>query len=299
MFNNSHPWNPQQNPYPTPPPPISHKVWILDCKNCNMFLTNRGMKAVLLLRPNVSLYSSDVLPVNCSPFYKSSLSYMTPRTCECLTQSLCCHGCGSTIGYMIITPCSRCTSSISATNRVTNGHRFVFQSGEVLSTERHYIPNEKGVIPFDTTNINTASFLQPDTYPAPPQLNLYRSRRDSLSTPPPLEFASPIHYYSQQQPSQHDLWPPSRASHSPTSVHPHYPPSNSTDARSQPLLTSLNSSHTADQKYAPTPPPILKAGDVIFWHHLARSGEILGVVDDERARRPARESADGYINFDR
>lgn len=29
----------------TPPPPqVAHKVWILDCKSCGSFLTNRGMK---------------------------------------------------------------------------------------------------------------------------------------------------------------------------------------------------------------------------------------------------------------
>lgn len=31
-------------------------------------------------------------------------------------------------------------------------------------------------------------------------------------------------------------------------------------------------------------PRVLKAGDLIFWHHLARSGEIPGVEDDDRAR---------------
>lgn len=30
-----------------PPPPVPHKVWILDCKSCGMFLTNRGMKVSL------------------------------------------------------------------------------------------------------------------------------------------------------------------------------------------------------------------------------------------------------------
>lgn len=46
---------------------------------------------------------------------------------------------------------------------------------------------------------------------------------------------------------------------------------------------------------------MLKAGDVIFWHHLARSvsGKILGAVDDERARRPAEESAGHGMDFDR
>ena len=49
---------PWQNPYTRvlqvqpfvapPPPPIPHKVWILDCKACGMFLTNRGMKVSAL-----------------------------------------------------------------------------------------------------------------------------------------------------------------------------------------------------------------------------------------------------------
>jgi len=128
------------NPYPAapPPPPIAHKVWILDCRSCGTFLTNRGMKvfvcransclsrtneqdtqAVLLLRPNVPLYSSDALPVNCSAYTSNpdvlrpasscrpaAMSQLPPRTCECLTQTLCCHCCGTTIGYMIVIPVS-------------------------------------------------------------------------------------------------------------------------------------------------------------------------------------------------
>ncbi|KAJ7287420.1 hypothetical protein C8J57DRAFT_585599 [Mycena rebaudengoi] len=168
-------------PYGTPPPPpIAHKVWILDCKSCGAFLTNRGMKAVLLLRPNVALYSSDALPVNCSA-YTTNPQALRPatacpssyplrtlgsdddlvetsptrsarppqplhRTCECLTQTLCCHGCGGNIGYMIVIPCARCTQSISTTNRATNGHRFVFHSSSITGTERYYIANEPGVI---------------------------------------------------------------------------------------------------------------------------------------------------------
>ena len=37
----------------TPPPqfpaPQSHKVWILDCKSCGTFFTNRGMKVRLAI----------------------------------------------------------------------------------------------------------------------------------------------------------------------------------------------------------------------------------------------------------
>lgn len=49
------------NPYPTSPPPYNmpHKVWILDCKNCNMFLTNRGMKVTHSIY-NLSIYAQNV-----------------------------------------------------------------------------------------------------------------------------------------------------------------------------------------------------------------------------------------------
>lgn len=141
-----------------------HKVWILDCNNCDTFLTNRGMKAVLLLRPNVPLYSTDALPLNCSqPSESSSSSKLTShRTCECLTQSLSCHGCGSPIGYMIVVPCLRCTSSVlhpllqfqpqyphppfQQQTRTTNGHRFVFHSSQIHAHERLYIAGEPGII---------------------------------------------------------------------------------------------------------------------------------------------------------
>lgn len=111
-------------------PSVAHKVWLLECKHCLTFLTNRGMKvrvvrwhalrpviegrsapqAVLLLRPHVALYSTDALPVNCSAYSaRPPLAEYQPkeqqsRTCECLTQTLCCHGCGTSVGYTIVVP---------------------------------------------------------------------------------------------------------------------------------------------------------------------------------------------------
>ena len=35
---------PPPQPPARPPPRSQHKVWILDCQSCGMFLTNRGMK---------------------------------------------------------------------------------------------------------------------------------------------------------------------------------------------------------------------------------------------------------------
>ncbi|PIL34063.1 hypothetical protein GSI_03774 [Ganoderma sinense ZZ0214-1] len=219
----------QAQPFSSPPPPpIPHKVWILDCKACGMFLTNRGMKAVLLLRPNVPLYSTDALPINCSAFspipeatmrahstsvsstsssgagsrsQRSSISGLSDdpmqpgpsterpptRTCECLTQTLCCHGCGNAVGYMIVTPCQRCTSSITVNNRATNGHRFVFYSSEITACERHYIPGERGVSPY-----------HPPPPPAPQTLQnsmagltIGSSPRQSVVQQPTLGSSSP------------------------------------------------------------------------------------------------------------
>ncbi|KAF8070547.1 hypothetical protein FPV67DRAFT_1413745 [Lyophyllum atratum] len=325
------------NPYPSPPPPppIPHKVWILDCKSCDTFLTNRGMKAVLLLRPNVSLYSSDALPVNCSAYTSNpdalrprascrpSSSHVPPRTCECLTQTLCCHGCGATIGYMIVIPCARCTSSMTATNRATNGHRFVFHSSEIIATERHYIADEPGVIPHDPIAItlcpeySTSQLGYPPVHAASPDRHhAFRSRSSSpaplsdyLPTPP-LEFADPslasTHLDSFPFPRDHaftesQVSPYSQNSVPPAARPPHLyiPPqytyrltpqptsaasSSSMNSSSPPLIHSSFAFDCPAEQKEQLPPRQLQPGDILFWHHLAKSGEIPGVQEDARAR---------------
>ena len=93
-------------------------------------------------RSSISGTSGDVPPA------AGSTERSPSRTCECLTQTLCCHGCGNPVGYMIVSPCQRCTSSITVNNRATNGHRFVFYSSEITACERHYVQGERGVHPF-------------------------------------------------------------------------------------------------------------------------------------------------------
>ncbi|KAK7005609.1 hypothetical protein R3P38DRAFT_3038541 [Favolaschia claudopus] len=344
MFSYRHPWHshlafPPANPhlYPPPPPPVSHKVWILDCKACGMFLTNRGMKAVLLLRPNVALYSSDALPVNCSAYTSNpqvlrpattcpSSSGHAPRTCECLTQTLCCHGCGSAIGYMIVIPCAQCTSSISITNRSTNGHRFVFHSSEIKSTERLYVSNEPGVILAEAAPAYSPPLLTPYTASAlhnglfrVPRSSAFHSHSQSPSagaayseylptppleiddeSPPPSDSSSPTlssfpfdgsHYpVDSLYPGPH-----------PALVHTHYPHLNRTHGPipSHNRATSAVSSDSSISSLPPLIPayglpgeqseapiiPALQAGDVLYWHHLVKHGEIPGVMEDVRARR--------------
>ncbi|KIK28008.1 hypothetical protein PISMIDRAFT_92007 [Pisolithus microcarpus 441] len=274
----------QLPPPSAPTHPIAHKVWILDCRTCATFLTNRGMKAVLLLRPNVSLYSTDALPANCSAYSTNPDALRcppcrppgAPRSCECLTQTLCCHTCGTSIGYMIVVPCSRCTS-VTANNRATNGHRFVFHSSEVLATVRHHIPNEPGVIAMDY-------------HPQPP------------SSPPPLtpsyptSFDGPVHQRTRSPSYQpHDSGPEVNIMRDPRS-------SASSPSRS-PDLSPLSDSSSGPFSSASSPPSLpgtpphpsmpaesrarkLRAGDVLYWHQLSKTGEIPGMEEDPRARIP-------------
>ena len=53
----------QAQPFSTPPPPpLPHKVWILDCKGCGTFLTNRGMKVSKSNPPDRALALYPVFP---------------------------------------------------------------------------------------------------------------------------------------------------------------------------------------------------------------------------------------------
>ncbi|KAJ7446172.1 FAM72 protein-domain-containing protein [Mycena galericulata] len=322
-----------------PAPPIAHKVFILDCKKCKLFLSNRGMKAVLLLRPNVALYSSDALPVNCSA-YTSNPNALRPaaacpsssahplRTCECLTQTLCCHGCGGNVGYMIVVPCTRCTSSISTTNRATNGHRFVFHSSEITGTERHYIPGEPGVIvtqappsagvlPAYTASAlhngllrnpsvyhthhsqSLAAAPRPEYLPTPPLDIEDISPASSNPTSPSFPFPQDSSHLSMDSPDlPHSPYP---VLHSSDHFHAHYPrsfisnqphhratsgvSSESSDSSPPPLIHPGYSFGLPSEQLEPPALPPLRAGDVLYWHHLARHGEIPGVMEDARARR--------------
>jgi hypothetical protein len=122
-----------------------HKpVYILSCSSCNLALSDRGMKASLLLRPNIALFSSDALPDNIGVLYldgkdedvwwKKGSTEKTAaamvggggravraRTCDCLTQGMGCLGCGTVVGYHIVSPCERCTASDK--RKSSNGHR--------------------------------------------------------------------------------------------------------------------------------------------------------------------------------
>lgn len=110
---------------------------------------------------------------------------------------------------------------------------------------------------------------------------------------PPLEQANPLFFSSDSAPpyfsysrpfdsrsSNRRMFPTTTTSYSP-SLSP------SSQDSSPPLLVNATYPNTlSDQKDLPIS-RALKPGDVLFWHHLKRCGEIPGAEDDKRARNRA------------
>ncbi|KAH8078036.1 hypothetical protein BXZ70DRAFT_911215 [Cristinia sonorae] len=360
LHNDAHPhppivqptWRPLPPMHRLPPPPIPHRVWILDCKSCDMFLTNRGMKAVLLLRPNVPLYSTDAMPINCSAssdtYDAPTSSPVTPlsstssnssgssptaaerpriiaRTCECLTQTLHCHGCGNSVGYMIVSPCHRCMSSITANHRSTNGHRFVFYSNEIVASQRYYIDGESGIRTYAMLGSPPLSMNHPPPPPIIPPPPGAHYMPLSRIVPHPLEIMPGI---TQEEPSPGArLNSASTESQSPMSS-VQFAPNSANDQRSPraehgtspydislrippvPYLASTYSgyeesiSSSSEGSSSPASstnsslglyrfPGPLQPGDVVFWHHLVHNGETPAIIEDPRARKP-RDTSEEY-----
>ncbi|EPQ57581.1 hypothetical protein GLOTRDRAFT_127934 [Gloeophyllum trabeum ATCC 11539] len=304
-------WHPPQPP-PTQRTHVPQKVWILDCKSCGSFLTNRGMKAVLLLHPSISLFSTDALPANCSAWDARTPplpSSSGRRTCECLTQTLCCHGCGAAVGYVIVCPCLRCTAQppTSPSQRSTNGHRFVFYSREVRACERRYVPGEEGVVPFDppppsppaivpSQGRSTRWTVDRGAYQyegIPPLVDSRLARQPAAAGDPMLSPALSDAPSAEGEGEGEDAY-----------------------ADMPPLEPAWRADEGEDKENeAPAPAPRspqlgvlaldakdegvgegearlgreLRAGDGVYWHHLVRAGEIGGVREVGGARGDAGE----------
>jgi hypothetical protein len=169
---------------------------------------------------------------------------------------------------------------MSASNRSTNGHRFVFHSFEVTASERYYIAGEPGVIPY---------------HPPPPPLcpavrvmpsSTYPSLISIDGPPIRLSHAGEHHPSQSGQYPEHLPTPPSDADSDQWDARASSPPTLSFGPARSPVRTP-----PPPQIQLPTPPPRspspvvkLKMGDTLYWHHLSRHGEIPGVQEDPRSR---------------
>lgn len=173
---------------------------------------------------------------------------------------------------------------MSASNRSTNGHRFVFHSFEITASERHYIAGEPGVIPYN---------------PPPPPLcpavrmmpsSAYPSSISINGPPTRLSHTGEYHYDQGGQYSEHLPNSPADIDESSDewSIRTSSPLIPSFSPVRSPVPTRILPPRYIQQSTTPlrSPSPVLKlkAGDALYWHHLSRHGEIPGVQEDPRAR---------------
>lgn len=173
---------------------------------------------------------------------------------------------------------------MSASNRSTNGHRFVFHSFEVSASERHYVAGEPGVIPY-----------QPPPPPLCPAVRAVPSSAYpssvSINGPPiRLSHADEYHQHQNGQYSEHlptTLVDADEGSLDEWGIHISSSSMQSFGPVRSPVPTRILSPPRIPRQTPPrSPSPIikLKAGDMLYWHHLSRHGELPGVQEDPRAR---------------
>ena len=173
---------------------------------------------------------------------------------------------------------------MSASNRSTNGHRFVFHSFEISASERHYVAGEAGVIPY-----------HPPPPPLCPAVRMMPSYPSSISiNGPPIRLTHTGEYpYSQSEQYSGYLPPPpvemDERDSDEWSVRTSSPPIPSfSTVRSPAPARTISPPHLPQRLTPPprSPSPVVKlrAGDILYWHHLSRHGEIPGVREDPRAR---------------
>lgn len=215
---------------------------------------------------------------------------------------------------------------MATSSRSTNGHRFVFHSGEIVGTERYYIPSEPGVMPYEPiprlplpVSMPLASQILSDFPHHNGDYADWRSRQQNsasstryLPTPPLEPMFSPPHFapnpdvssedvndsYSDEDEidSDSDIMP---ALHSPRASAPEH--ANLTALRmfyDNGGRSGTGHGAEGDVFYGPEAPRKLKAGEPLFWHNLVKHGEIPGVTNDPRARKGFEPIVDLYMEED-
>jgi hypothetical protein len=146
-----------------------------------------------------------------------------------------------------------------------------------------------------------AAAARPEYLPTPPldiEDDSPASSNPPSPTAPSFPFAQDSSHLTMDSPLPH--YPTPHSDH----FHAHYPHLNHTHG-SNPSRNRVTSAASSESSNSSPPPlihpghsfglpaehfeapalPPLQAGDVLYWHHLARHGEIPGVMEDARARR--------------
>ncbi|KAJ2864172.1 hypothetical protein FB639_005227, partial [Coemansia asiatica] len=136
-------------------------VWKLYCKHCNVMWSCRGMEAVVMARPAIRCFSTDLPPLGCDivcqpvapPISEmimdsgcstcSSITHHARRfdlapsgPCDCHVQDIACLGCGNIVGYYIHRPCFRCLAQRLRIKQRGFQHLWTFYQDNVVAVQR-------------------------------------------------------------------------------------------------------------------------------------------------------------------
>ncbi|KAJ1848867.1 Diphthamide biosynthesis protein 2, partial [Coemansia sp. RSA 2708] len=141
-------------------------VWKLHCKHCHVLWSSRGMEAIVMARPAIRCFSTDLPPLGCDIVHQpvappiadmlvdsgchtcSSLTHHARRfdlapsgPCDCHVQDIACLGCGNIVGYYIHRPCFRCLAQRLRIKQRGFQHLWTFYQDNVVAVQRE---NEVG-----------------------------------------------------------------------------------------------------------------------------------------------------------
>ncbi|KAJ2541383.1 hypothetical protein EV175_006147 [Coemansia sp. RSA 1933] len=136
-------------------------VWSLFCLHCNVLWSSRGMEAIVMARPAIRCYSTDLPPLGCDVVYQpvpaaiedmvvdsgcttcSSITHHARRfdlapggPCDCHVQDIACLGCGNIVGYYIHRPCFRCLAQRLRIKQRGFQHLWTFYQDNVCAVQR-------------------------------------------------------------------------------------------------------------------------------------------------------------------
>ncbi|KAJ2656544.1 hypothetical protein IWW48_004962 [Coemansia sp. RSA 1200] len=136
-------------------------VWLLTCRDCNVLWSSRGMEAIVMARPAIRCFSTDLPPLGCDVVYQpvpaaiedmvvdsgcttcSSITHHARRfdlapsgPCDCHVQDIACLGCGNIVGYYIHRPCFRCLAQRLRIKQRGFQHLWTFYQDNVRAVQR-------------------------------------------------------------------------------------------------------------------------------------------------------------------
>ncbi|PWA02733.1 hypothetical protein BB558_001123 [Smittium angustum] len=136
-------------------------VWELRCKHCTALWSSRGMEAMVMARPAIRCFSTDLPPLSCDVIHpnipdsyhsiveevshpsQKALTHHARRfdlvpsgPCDCYVQDIACLGCGNIVGYYIHRPCFRCLAQRLRIKQRGYQHLWTFYQENVEPTLR-------------------------------------------------------------------------------------------------------------------------------------------------------------------